>query len=57
MSPLKLREMDPFLGADTLTWRAGRRLVTKFRRLSDWRTLAGAVRLAIAALEVTMVID
>jgi hypothetical protein len=49
--------MDPFLGADTLTWRAGRRLVTKFRRLSDWRTLAGAVRLAIAALEVTMVID
>jgi len=49
------RDKDPFLGAVTLTWWAGRRWMMNVRRLSDARLGIGAVRVAIAALEVTMV--
>ena len=48
-----LRETDlPFV--ESLICRAGRRFTMKLRRLSDWSTFDGAVRLTTAALEVTM---
>ncbi len=52
---LKVREReDPFLVEETFTWREGRMWMRKVRRPSDSRICWGAVRLARAALDVTI---